>query len=130
MKSKEAFCEEVGRYIKGIEQDQALNTLIIDNDSTHTGIELAETCAETGVLNHEQPRSAKRPSSNNNDRPEVDPLPPAVKKQKQSDSGGKDKEHADKEFLQLVTNEYLIREGKYDFNIATIGAIICDEGPS
>ena len=63
---------------------------------------------------------------------EVDPLPPAVKKhvQKQSDSGGKDKEHADKEFLELVRNEYLIREGKYDFNIATIGAIICDEGPS
>jgi hypothetical protein len=90
-------------------------TQIIEDDLM--GIDLAETTLiskeKTSPANkpkNQQTRPAKRPAEIS--KPEVDPLPLAVKRQKQLDSSDDEKQQADKAFLEIVKNEYLIREGK------------------
>ncbi len=118
VKSNDTFCDEVNRSIKpnarGIKPVSPTVTQIIDDDLM--GIDLAETTLiskeKTSPANepkNQQTRPAKRPAEIS--KPEVDPLPLAVKRQKQLDSSDDEKQQADKAFLEIVKNEYLIREG-------------------
>ena len=93
-------------------------TQIIEDDLM--GIDLAETTLiskeKTSPANkpkNQQTRPAKRPAEIS--KPEVDPFPLAVKRQKQLDSSDDEKQQADKAFLEIVKNEYLIGEGIVHF---------------
>ena len=119
VKSNDTFCVEVNRFInpnaKGIKPVSPTVTQIIEDDLM--GIDLAETALlskeKTSPANepkNQQTRTAKRPAVIS--KPEVDSLPLVVKRQKQLDSSGDEKQQADKAFLEIVKNEYLIREGK------------------
>ena len=93
-------------------------TQIIEDDLM--GIDLAETTLiskeKTSPANKpkkQQTRPAKRPAEIS--EPEVDPFLLAVKRQKQLDSSDDEKQQADKAFLEIVKNEYLIGEGIVHF---------------
>jgi hypothetical protein len=115
LKSKDTFCDEVNSFINPAMEP--MSPTIIEDDIS-MGIELAETAliSKPSPAHDEsedrQTRPSKRPAPTS--KPEVDPLPLAVKRQKQLDSTGENQQ-ADKAFLEIVKKEYLIREGIYQY---------------